>query len=236
MRQIVLDTETTGLSCAAGHRIIEIGCLELYDRQITEQKFHVYLNPGRQIDVGAFQVHGISNEFLADKPYFKDIANDFLEFIAGAELIIHNAPFDIGFLETELKLANLPISFREKHSICDTLLLAKAKHPGQRNSLDALCKRYEIDNSHRTFHGALLDAAILARVYLSMTGGQGDLFAGELELEENFQAHSDIQKMQLSTVTTTSVIFANEEELKRHEEFMKFLHPKGVKPASVSNC
>ena len=174
MRQIVLDTETTGLFPEEGHRIIEIGCVELVDRMLTGQRFHVYLNPQRQVDSGAAEVHGLTNEFLADKALFSDIADDFLAFIAGAELIIHNAPFDVGFIDHELRLANAEAfnPLRDYCAITDTLALAKKKHPGQRNSLDALCKRYQVDNSHRDLHGALLDAEILAQVYLLMTGGQ----------------------------------------------------------------
>jgi DNA polymerase III subunit epsilon len=172
-RQIILDTETTGLEPAQGHRIIEIGCVELLDRKLTGQRFHVYINPEREIDDGAVEVHGLSADFLADKPRFSDIAQDFLDFVEGAELIIHNAPFDVGFINNELRLLDqkaLPIG--DRCSVIDTLLLARKKHPGQRNSLDALCKRYSIDNSQRSLHGALLDAEILAEVYLAMTGGQ----------------------------------------------------------------
>lgn len=180
MRQIVLDTETTGLSPEEGHRIIEIGCLELIERRVTRNRFHVYLNPERRIDAGASEVHGISDEFLADKPRFAEIAEDFLAFVGGAELVIHNAPFDVGFLNHELRL--LGESHGELGSYCtvtDTLALARKKHPGQRNSLDALCKRYGVDNSRRELHGALLDAEILADVYLAMTGGQMTLLGEE---------------------------------------------------------
>jgi DNA polymerase-3 subunit epsilon len=173
MRQIVLDTETTGLDPASGHRIIEIGCVELLNRKLTGNRFHVYLNPDREIDAGAVEVHGLSMAFLADKPRFPDIAPDLLEFLKGAELIIHNAPFDIGFLNHELRLLGHSWSdITEYCTVLDTLVLAKKKHPGQRNNLDALCKRYSVDNSHRDLHGALLDAEILAEVYLAMTGGQ----------------------------------------------------------------
>ena len=173
MRQIILDTETTGLEPALGHRIIEIGCIELINRKPTGNRFHVYLNPEREVDVGAVDVHGLSNEFLADKPLFADVIQDFLDFVQGTELVIHNAPFDVGFLNHELK--RLGSDYRTLTDYCeilDTLALARKKHPGQRNSLDALCKRYAIDNSHRSLHGALLDAEILADVYLAMTGGQ----------------------------------------------------------------
>ncbi|BCX88204.1 DNA polymerase III subunit epsilon [Methylomarinovum tepidoasis] len=173
MRQIVLDTETTGLDPAQGHRIIEIGCVELVDRRLTDNRYHVYLNPEREIDQGAVDVHGIDNAFLADKPRFADIVDDFLAFVKDSEVIIHNAPFDVGFINAEL--ARLGSDYGRLEDYCtifDTLTLARRKHPGQRNSLDALCKRYQIDNSHRELHGALLDAEILAAVYLAMTGGQ----------------------------------------------------------------
>ncbi len=174
MRQIVLDTETTGLEHADGHRIIEIGCLEIHDRRVTDRHFHVFLNPDREIESGALQVHGISNDFLADKPRFADIVDEFLDFIAGAELIIHNAPFDVGFLNAELARLERPekILIEDVASILDTVVMARELHPGQRVSLDALCKRYEVDNSGRDLHGALLDAELLAEVYLAMTGGQ----------------------------------------------------------------
>jgi DNA polymerase-3 subunit epsilon len=189
MRQIILDTETTGLEPALGHRIIEIGCIELINRKATGSRFHVYLNPEREVDVGAVDVHGLSNEFLADKPLFADVIQDFLDFIQGSELVIHNAPFDVGFLNHELK--RLGADYRSLSDYCgilDTLALARKKHPGQRNSLDALCKRYAIDNSHRSLHGALLDAEILADVYLAMTGGQTRLM---LEDEPGMAANAD---------------------------------------------
>jgi len=179
MRQIVLDTETTGLEPAEGHRIIEIGCVELVDRRLTRNNFHQYLRPDREIDQGAVQVHGITDEFLRDKPRFDDIAEDFIGYVRGAELIIHNAPFDVGFLNHELS------RWREDAEpidtlcrITDTLVMARSLHPGQRNSLDALCKRYEVDNSQRDLHGALLDAEILADLYLAMSGGQVSLALG----------------------------------------------------------
>ncbi|NLO79363.1 MAG: DNA polymerase III subunit epsilon [Xanthomonadaceae bacterium] len=176
MRQIVLDTETTGLEPSEGHRIIEIGCVELINRRPTENYFHVYLQPDREIDEGALSVHGITNEFLRDKPRFADIAEEFLGFIRGAELVIHNASFDLGFINHELKLWRPDSEPVESFcSVLDTLLLARRMHPGQRNSLDALCRRYGIDNSERELHGALLDARILADVYLAMTGGQATL-------------------------------------------------------------
>ncbi len=180
MRQVVLDTETTGLDPQEGHRIIEIGCVELIDRQMTDQRFHCYINPEREIDRDAVQVHGIDNQFLADKPLFADIADKLLDFIKDSEVIIHNAPFDVGFINAELNRLNRNYGRMEDHChILDTLQLARHKHPGQRNSLDALCKRYQIDNSHRDLHGALLDAEILAMVYLAMTGGQLSLYQEE---------------------------------------------------------
>lgn len=180
MRQIVLDTETTGLEVQRGHRVIEIGCVELAERRPTGRTYHVYLNPGRAIDEGARAVTGISDEFLVDKPRFGDVADEFLEFVAGAEIIAHNAEFDVGFIDAELALAGGHRGRLADHaSVLDTLALAREKFPGQRNSLDALCKRLAIDNSHREWHGALLDAQLLAEVYLAMTAGQGMLGFGD---------------------------------------------------------
>jgi DNA polymerase III subunit epsilon len=171
-RQIVLDTETTGLDPEQGHRIIEIGCVELVDRRLTGNNFHVYLNPDRDIDAAAIEVHGITNEMLADKPRFADVIDDLLGYLRDAELVIHNAPFDVGFLDAELaRLASAP-RIEDCCRVTDSLLMARQKHPGQRNTLDALCGRYDVDNSRRDKHGALLDAEILADVYLAMTGGQ----------------------------------------------------------------
>ncbi len=176
MRQIVLDTETTGLEPSDGHRIIEIGCVELINRHITGNTYHQYIQPDREIDPGAIEVHGITNESLADKPRFADISEEFLSFITGAELIIHNAPFDVGFINHEFKLLpSRPGTVEDFCTVVDTLTMARRLHPGQRNTLDALCRRYEIDNSQRELHGALLDAEILADVYLTMTGGQATL-------------------------------------------------------------
>lgn len=181
MRQVILDTETTGLEVQRGHRVIEIGCVELVQRRPTGRTFHQYLNPDRAIDEGARAVTGISDEFLLDKPRFGDIAAEFLEFIDGAEVIAHNAAFDIGFLDAELARAGIENArLRERVSVLDTLALAREKFPGQRNGLDALCKRLGVDNSHREMHGALLDANLLADVYLALTAGQGHLgFANE---------------------------------------------------------
>lgn len=172
MRQIVLDTETTGLEPEQGHRIIEIGCVELLERRLSGNNFHVYLQPDREIDAAAVEVHGITNEFLADKPRFADIAEDLTAYLKGAELVIHNAPFDVGFLDAELARVDGFGSTSDYSSVLDTLVMARKAHPGQRNSLDALCGRYDVDNSRRDKHGALLDAEILADVYLAMTGGQ----------------------------------------------------------------
>lgn len=175
MRQIVLDTETTGLKPEEGHRIIEIGALEMIDRSLTGRQFHQYLNPDRQVEVDAVEVHGLSDEFLEDKPRFIEVAHEFIEFIRGAELVIHNASFDVGFLDAELARLDEPVRISDLAQVLDTLELAREMHPGQRNNLDTLCRRYEVDNSNRTLHGALLDSELLADVYLLMTGGQVDL-------------------------------------------------------------
>ena len=179
MRQIVLDTETTGLESSEGHRVIEIGCVELIGRRLTGNNYHQFLNPERDIDAGALEVHGITSDSLKDKPRFADIAHDLLNYLRGAELIIHNAPFDIGFLDSELSLAARSgdvVRIEDHCTVVDTLKLARSLHPGQKNDLDSLCRRYSVDNSQRTLHGALLDAEILADVYLAMTGGQTALF------------------------------------------------------------
>lgn len=192
MRQIVLDTETTGLEPADGHRIIEIGCVELQERRLTGNTYHQYIQPDREIDAGAIEVHGITNESLADKPRFADIAGELLVFIRGAELIIHNAPFDVGFLNHEFGLLeHSPGAVTDHCTVLDTLELARRLHPGQRNNLDALCRRYEIDNSQRELHGALLDAEILADVYLAMTGGQVSL---------SLDSHSDVSAESQGTI------------------------------------
>lgn len=216
-RQIVLDTETTGLSPAQGHRIIEIGCLEVVKREITGRNFHVYINPQRAVDEGAFRVHGISDDFLLDKPVFADVADEFIEFVRDAELVIHNAPFDVGFLNHELKLLDSPAGKLEDFTkILDTLSYARNKHPGQANSLDALCKRYDVDRSGRDLHGALLDAELLAQVYLKMTGGQTQLFkkAGAKAAEAAvIAAGQEIQELK--------VIPANEQELGAHSAWLE---------------
>jgi DNA polymerase-3 subunit epsilon len=175
MRQIALDTETTGMDIDAGNRIVEIGCIEVVQRVITNRRFHAYLNPDRDSEPGALAVHGLTTEFLQDKPRFADVVDQFLAFIEGAELLIHNASFDLGFLNAELRRARFDLRIEDRHPVIDTLRLARERHPGQRNSLDALCKRYQVDNSARSYHGALLDARLLADVYLGMTAGQGSL-------------------------------------------------------------
>ncbi|MDD5296814.1 MAG: DNA polymerase III subunit epsilon [Rhodocyclaceae bacterium] len=179
MRQVVLDTETTGLDARAGDRIIEIGCVEMLDRKLTGHRYHAYINPERTIDAGALAVHGISNDFLADKPKFAQVAREFSDFVRGAELVIHNAAFDVGFLDAELGREKLPLVKELSAGVVDSLKLARELHPGRKNSLDVLCDRYEIDNSHRTLHGALLDAELLAEVYLAMTRGQESLLMDE---------------------------------------------------------
>ena len=175
MRQIVLDTETTGLNAKSGDRIIEIGCVEMVNRRLTGNNFHYYINPERDSDPGALAVHGLTTEFLSDKPKFAEIANPFCEFVRGAEIIIHNAAFDVGFIDAEFERLGLPKFAEHVASITDTLAQAKELHPGKRNSLDALCERYGVSNAHRTLHGALLDSELLAEVYIAMTRGQDSL-------------------------------------------------------------
>lgn len=189
MRQIVLDTETTGLEVTQGHRIIEIGGVELVNRRLTGRHFHQYINPERAVDPGAFEVHGIGDDFLADKPRFAQIVDAFLHFVDGAELVIHNAPFDIGFLNSELGRLGVGPVLEQRCAVVDTLQLARRRHPGQRNNLDALCQRYAVDNSQRDLHGALLDAEILADVYLAMTGGQTAFALGnDQDSDDNSQS------------------------------------------------
>jgi DNA polymerase III subunit epsilon len=223
MRQVVIDTETTGLEVEKDHRVIEIGCVELVNRRITGQKFHRYLNPDRDIDKGAMEVHGIMRERLEKEPRFADVHEKFAEFIRGAELIIHNASFDVAFLDAELR--RLPGEVRKIADWCpvlDTLALARRMHPGQRNSLDALCKRYSIDNSHRDYHGALLDARILAEVYLAMTGGQAILTLGA-----GSDPAASRARRQASAAARPGlripVVAANEEELAAHERVLDSL-------------
>ncbi len=215
MRQVVLDTETTGLEPGEGHRIIEIGCVEIVGRKLTHRHFHHYINPERDIDEGALEVHGITREFLRDKPVFSDVWPSLLEFVKGAELVIHNAPFDIAFLDSELaRIPGEEHSMLDYCSVVDSLELARNKHPGQKNSLEALCKRYNVDDSQRELHGALLDAEILADVYLLMTGGQVTLGLGDEEDERiSVQGARRIENR-----PPLKVIRATEEECRRHEE------------------
>jgi len=220
MRQIVLDTETTGLEPKQGHRIIEIGCVEIVNRRKTDRHFHQYLNPDREIDDGAFNVHGIGNDFLADKPRFADIAQEFIDFIRDSELIIHNAPFDVGFIDAELKKLGRKWGKTEDYcSVVDTLMMARKKHPGQKNNLDALCKRYEIDNSSRDLHGALLDAQILLEVYLFMTGGQETLSFDSLQEQQAAEQTKarvvDVNRKPLRVIEATA------EELAEHEKYLE---------------
>ena len=214
MRQILLDTETTGLEPSLGHRIIEVGAVELVNRRLTNNHFHRYMNPEREIDEGAQQVHGITLEFLADKPRFADVAQDFLDFIQGAELIIHNAPFDVGFLNHELAMLGLNKLDTYCLGVVDTLKMAREMHPGQKNNLDALCKRYGVDNSNRTLHGALLDAELLADVYLALTRGQDSLM---IELD------APAVRMDISVDKKSApliVVRATDEELAAHEALL----------------
>ncbi|MGR8997517.1 MAG: DNA polymerase III subunit epsilon [Gammaproteobacteria bacterium] len=217
-RIVVLDTETTGLNPQEGHRIIEIGCVELVKRRLTGKRFHVYINPGRLIDEGAIAVHGITNQFLENKPHFEQIVEDFIAFIRGAELVIHNAPFDVGFINYEFsQLQNNLGSVSDYSEVFDTLAYARKKHPGQRNSLDALCKRYSIDNSHRDLHGALLDAEILADVFLLMTGGQSSLLDESLPDTNEPIANRNIMSISANRPAIT-VIRCNDDELKAHQQ------------------
>jgi len=220
VRQVVLDTETTGLEPSQGHRIIEIGCVELVGRKLTGRHYHQYINPDREIDAGAMEVHGITNEFLTDKPRFAQIFKDFLDFIDGAELVIHNAPFDIGFLDHELRLlgAASPGKILDYCTVVDSLVMARQKHPGQRNSLDALCSRYAVDNSQRELHGALLDAEILADVYLLMTGGQTNLLLSAEDSQSGGGANTDTAIRRLdANRPALKIIKANAQELAEHE-------------------
>lgn len=223
MRQIVLDTETTGIDPSEGHRVIEIGCVELMERQPTGRHYHVYINPQREVEAEAISIHGITNEFLADKPVFSDVADEFFEFIKGAELVIHNAAFDVGFMDAEFSRLKPKRKTAEHCGVVDSLAIARKKHPGQKNSLDALCKRYGVDNSSRELHGALLDAEILADVYLLLTGGQtalsldanSDLVGGGLAVRRVPQDRKPLP-----------VVTASDEEAAAHEEFMAVLADK----------
>ena len=234
MRQIVLDTETTGLSTAQGHRIIEIGCVELVNRRLTGREFHRFLNPDRDIDVGAEAVHGISRADLETAPRFHEVVDEFLEFVTDAELVIHNAPFDIGFIEHELKLMEHPRPSIEDHAeVLDTLALARELHPGQRNSLDALCKRYEVDASKRDVHGALIDSELLANVYLAMTGGQSSLLldqeseAGAVSAG-NRAGHDGHAVAAFEGTAALVVIEASKEEAAAHDALLEKIRKSGA--------
>lgn len=226
-RIVVLDTETTGLNPQEGHRIIEIGCVEMVKRRLTGKRFHAYINPDRIIDDGAIAVHGITNQFLDDKPRFEQIAEDFIAFIKGAELVIHNAPFDVGFINHEFsRLTHNPVTIADYSEVFDTLAFARKKHPGQRNSLDALCKRYNIDNSHRDLHGALLDAEILADVFLLMTGGQSSLLDdGQAEMNES-SIKIDVKRTP-SDRPALKIIRCNDEELTAHQQRLEAIEKAG---------
>jgi DNA polymerase-3 subunit epsilon len=226
MRQIVLDTETTGLHISEGHRIIEIGCIELINRKLTGRRYHQYINPERAVEEGALAVHGITNQFLEGKPVFRDVVDEFMVFIQDAELIIHNAAFDLSFIQHELNLTKKNYGeIKELCRVTDTLLLARQLHMGQRNNLDALCKRYSIDNSNRELHGALLDAHLLAQVYLAMTGGQSSLFE-DVQVAKTVSEETGKTRI-LQNTKPLLVLKATEEELIAHQEYLELLTKKG---------
>ena len=231
-RQILLDTETTGLDIKSGNRVIEIGCVEIINRRFTGEEFHVYLNPDRDSEEGALAVHGLTTEFLSDKERFKDVYEDFINFIKDSELLIHNAEFDVGFLNNEIKLVSkkLPLIDKVVQKVTDTLHIAREKHPGQRNSLDALVKRYDIGGYDRELHGALLDSKILGDVYLSMTGGQGALnFEQENSLEENIT--EDSSSKSFGEIKRTKSIQLTKQEVERNKEYLNSMEEEtGVKP------
>lgn len=233
MRQIVLDTETTGLEPSQGHRIIEIGCVELVNRKLTGKHYHQYIQPEREVEEQAIEVHGITNEFLKDKPVFSTIVDEFMAFVDGAQLIIHNAPFDVGFIDHELRLFQGSYSsINDYCSVIDTLVMAREKHPGQKNNLDALCKRYTVDNSQRDLHGALLDAEILADVYLMMTGGQRALLLSDSDDDSgNSQAGGKETIRRLTQRFNTPVIKATDDELKHHLDKLET-----IQKASSGEC
>ncbi|AZP10633.1 DNA polymerase III subunit epsilon [Undibacterium parvum] len=230
-RQIVLDTETTGLNARGGDRVIEIGCVELIDRKLTGNNFHCYINPERDSEEGALAVHGLTTEFLRDKPKFAEISKEFLEYVQGAEIVIHNAPFDVGFLNAELTLLGMPLFPEFVEQITDTLVQAKELHPGKRNSLDSLCDRYEISNSHRKLHGALLDAELLADVFLAMSRGQNS-FSIEIQEEEVAPVLTDV----LIDLPMHDVLLclAEESEMTEHELLLTGLD-KDVRGKSIWN-
>lgn len=221
MRQIVLDTETTGLDPKQGHKIIEIGCVEMVNRRLTGNNYHQYIQPDRTIDEGAQAVHGISNEFLADKPRFLDIAKDFIEYVDGAELIIHNAPFDVGFLDCEFKQAGAEFGSVSTYcAVIDTLVMARKMRPGKKNNLDMLCKEYQVNNAHRELHGALLDSELLAEVYLHMTGGQSNLLPDSEDLS-NAETGTTFTKKLSADRKPIRIITASKDELQAHQEIIE---------------
>ena len=223
MRQIVIDTETTGLDPALGHRIVELAAVELINRRATGRRFHRYLNPEREIDAGALSVHGINADFLKDQPKFCDVAAEFLEFVKDAELIIHNAAFDVAFVESELKLADLGVFTGHCGTIIDTLVLARELHPGKKNSLDALCERYQVDNSARTLHGALLDAELLCEIYIAMTRGQDSLAIDFADTETLRSGLEEEEAVPISLI----VLVAGAEELAAHARHLEELARRG---------
>jgi DNA polymerase-3 subunit epsilon len=227
MREIVLDTETTGLSTKQGHRIIEIGAVELIDRELTGCHYHQYIQPEREIDAGAMAVHGIRPEFLSDKPVFAQVVDDFLSYVGSDTLVIHNAPFDCGFLDYELGLLDREERVSTRCTIIDTLVLARKKHVGQRNTLDALCKRYYIDNTKRELHGALLDAELLALVYLAMTGGQGSLFDQNLASAKRDQKQAGVVYVH-DAKKASRIIAPSEEERHAHEALLSQMQQAGA--------
>ena len=216
MRQVILDTETTGLNPATGDRIIEIGCVEVIDRRLTDRTFHYYVNPERDIDAGAFAVHGLSREFLSDKPLFSNIVEQLIEFVDGSEIVIHNAAFDLGFLDNEFALLKRPPFRGLAAKIIDTLLDARQMFPGKRNSLDALCDRFNISNEHRTLHGALLDAQLLAEVYIAMTRGQEDLSIDLIDYTVGTDSSGHIKALP----SDLKIITASDEDLAQHEKIL----------------
>ncbi len=219
MRQVILDTETTGISVESGHRVIEIGMVEIIDRRITGNDFQAYLNPERKIDPATIPIHGLTDEFIADKPLFKDIVTEFLSFIDDSEVIMHNAPFDSSFINNEFALTGIDQRLEDICQITDSLTLARKKHPGQRNSLDALCSRYEVNASSRELHGALIDAKLLANVYLLMTGGQVGFFSASNQKEQNNDVKSDFDFSKRKKI----VVDLDESEIKTHQDYLKKL-------------
>ena len=228
-RQIAIDTETTGLEVKEGHRLIEVACVELIDRRITGSTYHCYINPERSIDAGAVAVHGLNETFLADKPLFADIAEEFIQYIQEAELIIHNAPFDVGFLQRELKLCRRKEILQDGWSVIDTLVMARQKYPRQKNNLDALCKRLSVDNSERHYHGALIDAQLLAKVYLAMTSGQYTLFGPESISTMNELASTQVVQSTDMVEQPLVLIELSEEDLQAHTDYLQQMKTRHAK-------